>query len=63
MKKTNTITTTLIKKIKNFLKIKCKFNTKKNIIEKVFMKIKKSILKTSTFEIKDNIKLFLIINK
>ena len=39
-KEINIITITLIKKIKNFLKIKCKFNIEKNIIEKIFVKIK-----------------------
>ena len=62
-KETNTITITLIKKIKDFLKIKCRFNIKKRIIEKVFIKIKKGILKISIFEIKDNVKSYLIISK
>ena len=60
---TNIIIITLIKKIKSFLKIKCKLNTKKNIIEKVFIKTKKDILKTNIFEIKENAKSYLIINK
>ena len=37
----NTITITLIKKIKEFLKMKCKFNIKINEILKIFIKIKK----------------------
>ena len=54
---------TLIKKIKNFLKTKCKFNLKEKIIERIFINIKRGFLKTSIFEIKYNIKLYLIINK
>ena len=34
--KTNIMIITLIKKIKNFLKIKCKLNLKKEIIKKIF---------------------------
>ena len=59
----NIITITLIKKIKGFLKIKCKFNLKKGIIEKVFINIKRDLLKISTFKIKDNVKSFLIMRK
>ena len=59
----NTITTTLIKKIKEFLKIKCKLNVKINKISKIFMKIKREMLKESKFKIINNIKLFLIFEK
>ena len=59
----NTITTTLIKKIKEFLKTKCKFNVKTNEISKIFIKIKKEMLKKSTFKIINNAKPFMIFEK
>ena len=59
----NTMTITLIKKIKEFLKTKCKFNVKTNKISKIFMKIKKEMLSESTFKIVDNAKSFLIFEK
>ena len=59
----NTIITTLIKKIKKFLKTKCKFNTKINEILKIFIKIKREMLSESIFKIIDNVKLFLIFEK
>ena len=59
----NIITTTLIRKIKEFLKMKCKFNIKTNEILKFFMKIKKEILKKSIFKIIDNARSFLIFKK
>ena len=62
-KKIIIIITTLIKKIKNFLKTKCKFNLKKGTIEKIFVNIKRNFLKINIFEIEDNVKLYLIINK
>ena len=61
--KTNIIITTLIKKIKDFLKIKCRFNLKIKIMKKVFINTKRDFLKINIFEIKDNIKLFLILKK
>ena len=62
-KEKNMIITILIKKIKGFLKIKCKFHLKIKTIKKIFVKIKKNLLKISIFEIKNNIKLFLILKK
>ena len=62
-KEINTMITILIKKIKGFLKIKCKFNLKIKTIEKIFINIKRIFLKINTFEIEDNIKLFLILRK
>ena len=62
-KEINTIIIILIKKIKNFLKTKCKFNLKENIIEKIFVNIKRNFLKINTFEIEDNVKSYLIMNK
>ena len=53
----------LIKRIKSFLKIKCKFNLKIKTIKKRFINIKRDLLKISTFKIKDNIKSFLILKK
>ena len=62
-KETNTITIALIKKIKDFLKIKCKLNLKKRIMKKIFINIKKGFLKINIFEIENNIRLFLILKK
>ena len=59
----NSITTTLIRKIKEFLKTKCKFNVKINEISKILIKIKINFLNESTFRIINNIKLFLIFEK
>ena len=39
-KEINIMIIILIKKIKDFLKIKCKFNIIKDIIKKIFVKIK-----------------------
>ena len=52
--KTNTMIITLIKKIKEFLKTKCKFNSKTKKIIKIFMKTKKEILRENTFRIMSN---------
>ena len=54
---------TLIKKIKNFLKIKRKFNSKIKEIEKIFINIRKNSLKINMFTIINNIKSFLILKK
>ena len=62
-KKINVIITTLIKRIKGFLKTKCKFNLKIKIMKKVFMNIKRDFLKVNIFEIEDNIKSFSILKK
>ena len=59
----NIITTTLIKKIKGFLKTKCKFNFESEIIEKILINTKRNLLKINIFEIKDNAKPYLIMNK
>ena len=59
----NIMITILSKRIKDFLKIKCKFNLKVKIVKKVFINIKRSFLKMSTFEIENNIKSFLILKK
>ena len=59
----NTMTTTLIKKIKEFLKNKYKFNLKIREIKKLFMKIKKEILRKSIFKIINNARSFLIFEK
>ena len=56
-------TTTLIKKIKEFLKTKCKFNSKIKEITKILMKIKRRILRKSTFRIMNNARSFLIFKK
>ena len=61
-KEINTIIITLIKKIKDFLKIKCKFNLKKKL-KKIFINTKRSLFEMSIFEIKNNARLYLIINK
>ena len=61
--KINTIITTLIKKIKEFLKIKCNLNVKINEISKIFIKIKRGKLEESIFKIIDNIKSFIILKK
>ena len=53
----------LIKKIKDFLKTKCQFNLKEKIIEKMLIDAKRDFLKMSIFEIKDNVKSYLIMNK
>ena len=53
------MTTTLIKKIKKFLKIKCKFNSK----TKKIIKIKNKVLRKNTFKIMNNARLFLIFEK
>ena len=60
---TNIIITTLIKKIKRFLKTKYKFNLKIKEIINFFIKIKKLILRENTFKIIDNARLFLIFKK
>ena len=62
-KEINTMIITLIKKIKDFLKTKCKFNLKDEIIEKIFVDIKRDLLRINIFEIKNNAKSYLIINK
>ena len=54
--KINTMIITLIKKIKDFLKTKYKFNLKIKIIIKVFINIKRDLLKINTFIIINNIK-------
>ena len=59
----NIIIITLIKKIKELLKTKCKFNVKINEISKIFIKIKREMLSESIFKIIDNLKLFLIFEK
>ena len=62
--KISVIITMLIKKInEGFLKIKCKFNSKIKIIIKIFIKIKKRILRKSIFRIINNTRLFLIFEK
>ena len=60
---TNIIITTLIKKIKEFLKLKCELNSKIDEISKNFIKIKREILKVNTFKITNNVKSFLILRK
>ena len=59
----NTIITILIKKIKGFLKIKCKLNFKINEILKIFMKIRKEMLNENIFKIINNARSFLIFEK
>ena len=59
----NIMTTALIKRIKEFLKTKCKFNIKINEISKIFIKIKKEMLNESIFRIIDNARLFLILER
>ena len=62
-KEINTIIIILMKKIKGFLKIKCKFNLKEEIIERIFINTKFFFLKINIFEIEHNAKSYLIINK
>ena len=59
----NIITTTLIKKIKEFLKIKFKFNSKVKEILNIFIKTKRDFLKVNIFKIINNARLFLILKK
>ena len=59
----NTMTTTLIKKIKEFLKTKCNFNVRINEISKIFMKTKREMLRENTFKIINNAKSFMILKK
>ena len=59
----NMIIIILIKKIKEFLKTKCRFNFKINKISKVFIKIKREMLNESTFRIINNVRSFLIFEK
>ena len=61
--KINTIITTLIRKIKIFLKTKYNLNVKTSEISKVFMKTKREKLKKNIFKIINNIKLFIILKK
>ena len=61
--KINIMITTLIKKIKEFLKTKCKFKLKIEEIIKIFIKIKREILRENTFKIINNARLFLIFKK
>ena len=59
----NKITTTLIKRIKRFLKTKCNLNVKISEISKIFIKTKREKLKKSTFKIINNAKSFIILKK
>ena len=59
----NIITTTLIKRIKRFLKIKCKFDVKTNQILKILIKTKQKMLNENIFKIINNIRSFLIFEK
>ena len=59
----NIMITILIKRIKEFLKTKCNFNVKTNEILKIFIKIKREMLRKSTFKIINNIKSFMIFEK
>ena len=59
----NIMTTALIKRIKKNLKTKCNLNVKIDEISKIFMKIKREMLKKSTFRIIDNVRSFMILKK
>ena len=56
----NIMTTTLIKKIKDFFETKCKSNLKNEIIEKISIDTKRDFLRVNIFEIEDNAKPYLI---
>ena len=61
--KINIMIITLIRKIKEFLKTKCKFNVEINEILKIFMKTKREMLNESIFKIINNARSFLIFEK
>ena len=59
----NTIITTLIKRIKEFFKIKYNSNSKTSEISKIFIEIKRKFLRINTFIIIDNVRLFIILKR
>ena len=59
----NTMIIALIRKIKEFLEIKCRSNLKDETIEKIPVETKRDLLKINIFEIKNNARSYLIMKK